>query len=229
MKRQKRAEKRVRTPAQERAVKTVEAILTATAQVLAARGYTRTTTNHIARKAGVSIASFYEYFADKDAAIRMVAEQLLDRTIATSISWGKLAVAHAPREVLREAVRQVVAKVAQDGPLFRSLQEVPFVWRMPKVEDFLLRLSTLARAHAAGQSLLPAEQVTDERVNFLAVLATSFIVQVATNPLLERHHHSLIDEFILLLDCYHEGILARAARPANARDGSQELLSSAST
>ena len=60
-----------RTPAraarQQRSKATVEAIFEATARVLESDGLTALTTNHVARLAGVSIGSLYEYFDNKDA------------------------------------------------------------------------------------------------------------------------------------------------------------------
>ncbi len=56
-------------PMQERSRQTVAAILEATAQVLMKHGYDRTTTNHVAEKAGVSIGSLYEYFPNKEALV----------------------------------------------------------------------------------------------------------------------------------------------------------------
>jgi AcrR family transcriptional regulator len=70
-----------KTPTQRRAVATVERVLQATAQVLAERGYAKTTTNHIAVAAGVHVPSVYRYFDNKDA---LVAE-LWDRHVGDLI------------------------------------------------------------------------------------------------------------------------------------------------
>lgn len=55
-----------RHPRQSRARATVEAIEEAASQLLERGDECRFTTNHIAERAGVSIGSLYEYFADKD-------------------------------------------------------------------------------------------------------------------------------------------------------------------
>jgi len=54
----------------------VEALLDATAAMLAERGLDHTTTNHIAKKAGVSIGSLYQYFPDKEALIEALLERM---------------------------------------------------------------------------------------------------------------------------------------------------------
>ena len=56
-------------PRQARSRATVEAILKATADILAKHGYARLTTNGIAERAGVNIASLYQYFPSKQAIV----------------------------------------------------------------------------------------------------------------------------------------------------------------
>ncbi|PID37533.1 MAG: hypothetical protein CSB49_08945 [Proteobacteria bacterium] len=55
-----------RRPRQERARLTCEAILEAAGQILVRDGYARASTNRIARRAGVSIGSLYQYFRNKE-------------------------------------------------------------------------------------------------------------------------------------------------------------------
>ncbi|WP_454871364.1 TetR/AcrR family transcriptional regulator [Paraburkholderia xenovorans] len=56
-----------KTPSQARAGETMESIVEAAAQVLEAEGLEGFNTNAIARRAGVSIGSLYQYFPGKDA------------------------------------------------------------------------------------------------------------------------------------------------------------------
>ncbi|MEZ5947272.1 MAG: TetR/AcrR family transcriptional regulator [Hyphomonas sp.] len=56
-----------KTPVQARSSATVEAILEAAAHILEAEGLEGYTTNAIAKRAGVSIGSLYQYFPNKDA------------------------------------------------------------------------------------------------------------------------------------------------------------------
>jgi AcrR family transcriptional regulator len=58
-----------KTPQQERSRATVEALLEATADILVRDGYAKLTTNRIADRAGVNIASLYQYFPGKDAIV----------------------------------------------------------------------------------------------------------------------------------------------------------------
>ncbi|PTM59764.1 TetR/AcrR family transcriptional regulator [Desmospora activa] len=63
-----------KTPKQKRSQETVTFILEAAAQVFGEKGYKKTTTNHIAERAGVSIGTIYQYFPNKDALLLVLAE-----------------------------------------------------------------------------------------------------------------------------------------------------------
>jgi AcrR family transcriptional regulator len=65
----------IRQPKQKRSITTKEKILDSAYQLFCEKGYFKTTTNEIARVAGVSIGSLYSYFADKDT----IFLEILDR------------------------------------------------------------------------------------------------------------------------------------------------------
>ncbi len=67
-----------RSPQQKRAQATTHAIVTAAEQLLVELGYARTSTNAIARRAGVSVGSLYQYFDDKEAVFRAVVQRHRD-------------------------------------------------------------------------------------------------------------------------------------------------------
>ena len=98
-------------PSQARSQATMDAILDAAAQVFADKGYTATT-NHIARRAGVSIGSLYQYFPNKDA----ILYSLMERHVLDG----------------REIITQEMETLAQVGmitvPLIRRLIEIMMVF-----------------------------------------------------------------------------------------------------
>ena len=65
--RQKKAFGARKVPSQARAKATWNAILDGAAQVLVKQGYEKSTTDRIAKRAGTSIGSVYEYFPNKEA------------------------------------------------------------------------------------------------------------------------------------------------------------------
>jgi AcrR family transcriptional regulator len=134
-----------KTPRQERSRATVEALLEATTDILIREGYTKLTTNRIAERAGVNIASLYQYFpgkeaivaelrrrhgADQRAALRQVlAEHTageLESTIRTLVSVGVAGHAHAPRlhRVFTEEIPALGYRdvAAIDAPIFDAMR-----------------------------------------------------------------------------------------------------------
>lgn len=75
-------------PTQDRARATMDVILQAAAYILEYEGWTRFTTNRVAEKAGVNIASLYQYFPNKQALVealrRIHVEQSRQAVIAAS-------------------------------------------------------------------------------------------------------------------------------------------------
>lgn len=71
-------------PVQVRSEVTVLAILEAAIQVLLSAGYRNLTTTRVAEKAGVSVGTLYQYFANRQSLVRAVLERHLAE-IATSL------------------------------------------------------------------------------------------------------------------------------------------------
>jgi len=67
--------KSTRTPRQDRSTRTRERILQSARTCFATNGYDATQAKDIAREAGVSIGSFYEYFQNKAAAFQVVLDE----------------------------------------------------------------------------------------------------------------------------------------------------------
>lgn len=63
-----------------------EQILTATRQLIAEQGYERTTTAQIARRAGISEGTIYNYFSSKGAIVKALAEQAQQMTMKRAFS-----------------------------------------------------------------------------------------------------------------------------------------------
>ena len=134
-----------KTPRQERSRATVEALIEATADILVRDGYARLTTNRIADRAGVNIASLYQYFPGKDAIVaelrrrhgselraelrRVLAERggrSVDDTIRALVSVGVTGHARSPglqRVLVEELPALGHRDVAEmDAPLFDAMR-----------------------------------------------------------------------------------------------------------
>ena len=97
-----------RKPRQARAGETVAAILEATAQILEAGGLAAFTTNAVAERAGVSIGTLYQYFADKNAVLRTLAERELQAALARVARALKGEIDSSVESRVRAMVRAIV-------------------------------------------------------------------------------------------------------------------------
>jgi AcrR family transcriptional regulator len=114
-----------KTPRQERARRTVAAILAAAAQVFERRGYAAGTTDAIAERAGVSIGSLYQYFPNKDAILVALAERHLDEGFELMEGMLALAAPDPPEleVLLRGFVEAMIALHRREPRLHRVLFE----------------------------------------------------------------------------------------------------------
>jgi AcrR family transcriptional regulator len=102
----------------------VEAILEGAARVLVEDGLEAATTNRIARVAGVSIGSLYQYFGSKESVVRA----MLDRHLAQAEALRPPELAEGARGIplprrIRAAVDWFLAVHALDPPLHRVLSD----------------------------------------------------------------------------------------------------------
>ena len=96
--------RRHRPPRQERSRRTVEAIVEAAARILDETSFERTSTNRIARVAGVGIGSLYQYFPGKDA----IAESLVRRLAADDLARLRANIAATRGEPLEARLEAVI-------------------------------------------------------------------------------------------------------------------------
>jgi len=130
-KKQRRAERAPRrVPAKPASKEVVEAILAASAELLAQVGLDGLTTNHVAERAGVSVGSVYRYFPDKEAIVsalnlrrRAGAADRLMRALAAVPEGGAEAFASAVGDALTDFLerdendRAIRLVMARDVPL----------------------------------------------------------------------------------------------------------------
>lgn len=95
-------------PTQARANQTVDAIIEAATQILQNDGEERLNTNRIAERAGVSIGSLYQYFADKEAIIEAIARRERNKILATIVKSLSEANPPDPESAVREIVRTLI-------------------------------------------------------------------------------------------------------------------------
>jgi AcrR family transcriptional regulator len=118
-------------PKQARAQATIDAILGAAAQTLTEVGYDRATTNVIAKRAGVSIGSLYQYFPHKEALVTALCERHLAEM--TSLIIGEVA---AMRGLpIAQAVHALVRTLLRAHSVAPDLHRV-LIEQVPRIAGF---------------------------------------------------------------------------------------------
>lgn len=185
-------------PVQRRSRETYEAMVEACTGLLAERGYARTTTNHIAERAGVNIASLYEYFPGKDAIVAAVAERMVDRVLVR-IGRGAARVmeggeSHAVRAWI-ELIHDTVTREKKLVAVF--LYQVPYTNELESIQNVGTRLvafSQQIRNHSGG---FVRRDFSDATLHLLINLVTSTIMQLVFDPPKGISRRALLDELIL--------------------------------
>ncbi len=111
-------------PKQERAAATVDAILQSTAYILIRDGWEGLNTNKIAKRAGVNIASLYQYFPNKQAIVVELQRRHIARARQTQPHQLQC-LRNQPdlRSVLRLVIQHVIAEHSEQPALHRVFSE----------------------------------------------------------------------------------------------------------
>ena len=193
-------------PRQARSRATVEAIVTAAAQVLIEQGYEGATTARVAERAGVSIGSLYQYFPNKEALIAALIERHAGEIVAImhraldDPAGGTLA------DGLRAMIEAGAAAHRLDPALHKILHEqVPRVGRFAKAMDTSRQiagtLERFLRAHAdelhPERDPATAAIVIETAIEALAHKAVVERQDLLTGGLLESEAFSLAASYLL--------------------------------
>ena len=126
-------------PAQARAIETVDAILDAAAALLVETGVEGASTNAIAERAGVNVASLYSYFPNKYSVLAALCDRMQTRQRGL---WSELDADRSLESVIDSAVDETFAFVLRE-PGFVELADA--VRMVPELRE----LGQQAHAQAA--------------------------------------------------------------------------------
>lgn len=188
-------ENKRRIPTQGRALATYEAILEASFQILDQEGEPRLNTNYIADRAGVSIGTLYQYFADRDA---ILAE-----------------LGHRHAEAIRNRIAAIVSESPNDSDI-RAIVRALMDGGRGKPETRMLLSETLIRvrgesvigdhhlAFLQSVSDLPGARraLTHEQAFILTQAAISLLRAAAAAPKLKLDRARFEDELVRLMESY---------------------------
>ena len=188
-------------PAQRRSQQTFDAIVEAGTQLLPLLGYAGTTTNHIAERAGVNIASLYEYFPGKDAIVAQVAERLVRRVLERLASESATILAAPEDQGVRMWIDLIHETVARERRLIAVFTfQVPYtndLDPMHRMSSHLLAFSERIR-RAAGDRI--RQDVSPATMHLIVNLVSSTILQLVLDPPDRPTTREVLDELSRRLD-----------------------------
>jgi AcrR family transcriptional regulator len=190
-------------PAQKRSQVTFDAVVDACSVLLPILGYAGTTTNHIAERAGVNIASLYEYFPGKDAIVAQVAERLV-RRVLQRLGRESVAILGAPEE---DSVRLWIDLIHETVAHERRLLAV-FTYQVPYTNDLdpmrrmssqLLAFSEQIRRAAGGRI---RKDIAPATMHLIVNLVSATILQLVLDPPDQPTTREVLDELSARLDAW---------------------------
>jgi AcrR family transcriptional regulator len=169
-----------KTPTQQRSMVTVEAIAEATIQVLLAIGSDGLTTTRVAKRAGVSVGTLYQYYPNKQSLLFAVLEVHLSK-VAAAVET----VCRAHRGTSIKVLVAAVAEAFVDAKLERADVSTALytAGSQPEGAELVRRISK--RLHRAlTLALSEATKTTVDEIEFVALMIYSAIAG-ATRAVLE--------------------------------------------
>jgi AcrR family transcriptional regulator len=98
-------------PQQQRAIRTYEAILSATGELLREVGLERISTNNIAERAGVTVPALYRYFPNKYAVLNALGSRLMEAQDEAFQRWQARHVVGKPVQSMLDSVYYLLYEI----------------------------------------------------------------------------------------------------------------------
>lgn len=176
-------------PKQARSQATVDALVEATGLVLQSSGPRKTNTNAVAKRAGVSIGSLYQYFPDKKGLIAAYFERRIAEDLALMQRVVEQGPSAAPVVLIRTVSSEMLRLIKEELALYRGVVELlPMMDQTEEVqrglEQGVTLLASLLRSSAMGNDLTPDQAEATARMTFIGTRAAVFsLVQHAPEAL----------------------------------------------
>lgn len=203
-------------PTQDRSRATVEAILQATAYILVRDGYARLTTNRVAQRAGVNVASLYQFFPGKEALVAELHRRHIEQGRAAARAVLAAHQGQSPDRVIRTMVEAGIAAHAVEPELHRV-----FLEQMPRIKAPRSAASEGFMLEEAKQ-LLPAWGCTAPDVELAWWMMQTAAHAVVHQAIVERpddlRSGALAEELVRLLERYLRGTQTPGPRAGAGRE-----------
>jgi AcrR family transcriptional regulator len=190
-------------PSQRRSRETFEAVVEACTWLLPELGYAGTTTNHIADRAGVNIASLYEYFPGKDAIVAQVAERLVERVLDRLAEGAQRVMEGDPESAVRRWIELIHETVAREkGLVAVFLYQIPYTNQLAPIQAIGARLVEFSNEVRGRAGPFVHRDFSDASLHLLINLVTSTIMQLILDPPVDVAKRELLDELIRRVEAW---------------------------
>jgi AcrR family transcriptional regulator len=203
-------------PVQARSEATVHAIFEASIQVLLSAGYRKLTTTSVAKRAGVSVGTLYQYFPNRQALIRAVLERYLaEMSALIETDCGPLK-GRSLEQIAAGLIDAFIAAKWRRLDVSRAMHE-------PLVEvggAELVRASAAKGANLVADLLRSCPEMDRDDVESLAVFlvmaCTSMLQAVFMNHVVDKetiraHMHAMARGYLREMCAPRTGVLPREA------------------
>lgn len=198
---QKKAKIVVKNPTQERSRQTVATILDACSRLLIAEGFYTLTTDKIAKEAGVSIGTLYQFFGNKESVVQAVVKNLMEDDKRFMTEGMRTISPLPPEQRLPKMIQLSIETCSRNAELRAKITTIQYyVAEAGYVSDTLGYFQEIVR-----QNLAPMPGRDLDRVAY--VLVNAFIGMVDTMNLGKPQYNNdprLLEEisrmFMLYLD-----------------------------
>jgi AcrR family transcriptional regulator len=197
---------RIASAAPTRSIATVAAIVEAATYILTQEGAAGFTANKVAEKAGANIASFYQYFPNKEALLFHIAQITWEKQFAKLVPvLTRQGSDHASK--LRDFVREFFMVEAAEADLRQALRIASINLKDTReFQELIAKGAELTKAFIKNAVGVRDAENLDFTVNFIVLLVTSFAERTTDE---HTSGASLIRQADLLSDMLiaHFGIL----------------------
>lgn len=200
-------------PAQARSKSTVSAIIQACAQILEKDGYGALSTNEVARVAGVSIGSVYEYFPGKEAIVATMARAMLESNMDKL--YSELSSKHDNdfETAMRHWIGTLFELVKSNKKILQALIfEAPYIWKLFPINNLQVQLLQVALKGAARSRDQYRIMVRPEVLYLISSLTAGTLFNLAFAPPPGLKSNLVLDELTArILDWLKDGSPAAEA------------------
>ncbi len=171
----------LRQPQQARSRKTRERIVKAAESLFETKGYESTTSSAIARRAGVSVGTFYLYFPDKHAVLLEIFHLTVEQIFARAMEGLKPE--HWTKTDVRQGIQALIASVLDSRDVRPGIQRI---LHERYFKDEAIKSAMDQMQKESVEAILNLMTFLSDRVRVRDREAAAFLVYAAVDTLAQR-------------------------------------------